>query len=212
MLNKILDIFFPPSCVICGKIGKMWICPKCNIQLKQELNFYKIKKDGSTIYFISFYEGLVRELLLSFKFREQAYISSFLAETISKKIEFAHTIKNYDYIIPVPMYITNKKIRGYNQAELIAHKLGKTMEVNDLTDYLVKIKKNQKQSRLNGQKRIENVKNVYEIKSETLIKEKKILLVDDIYTTGSTVNACIKELKKAKPKQIDILVIAKTIL
>ena len=74
---------------------------------------------------------------------------------------------------------------------------------------LAKIKQNKKQSTLTEKQRTENVKDVYKLENKNEIYNKRILLLDDIYTTGSTVKACVKELKKGKPQTIDVLVIAK---
>ena len=106
-------------------------------------------------------------------------------------------------------YKKNKENRGYNQTEVIADQLEKTLKIKHLKKCLIKIKPNQKQSTLTERQRTENVKNVYKLENKNEIYNKRILLLDDIYTTGSTVKACVKELKKGKPQTIDVLVIAK---
>ena len=130
-------------------------------------------------------------------------------ELLTKNRKFAEKIKTYDYIISVPMYKKNKENRGYNQTEVIADQLEKTLKIKHLKKCLIKIKPNQKQSTLTERQRTENVKNVYKLENKNEIYNKRILLLDDIYTTGSTVKACVKELKKGKPQTIDVLVIAK---
>lgn len=210
MVENLLNILFPPSCVICGKIGRKWICPRCKLEMKNELKYCRIKKKNKKIFFVSFYEGKIRKLLLEFKFTEKPHICNFFAEIISSNEKFSNYIKEYDYIIPVPMFIDNKKLRGYNQSELIAKKLSKKIGVECITDCLEKVKKNQKQSRLTETERAKNVRGVYKIKSAEKIRDKSILLLDDIYTTGSTVGECKRELRVAKPKKIDVLVMAKT--
>ena len=180
--------------------------------MKKELKFNTIKNNKYRIIFIGFYEGILKKLLLEYKFNEKSYISNYFIETIVKEKEIFNILKKYDCIIPVPMYKMNKKNRGYNQSEIIAKKLAKILHIEYINNYLIKIKKNKKQSLLTRIERIENVKNAYRIKDFETIKNKKVILLDDIYTTGSTVNECIKELKKARPKTVDIFVIAKTIL
>ena len=108
--------------------------------------------------------------------------------------------------------MTKKKVkqRGYNQSQLLASKI-----VNKIPDLilekqiLVKYKENKTQSSLNKLQRLENVKNVYKVQNTAKIKEKKVLLFDDIYTTGATVNECAKVLKQAGAKEVGILTIAK---
>lgn len=209
MINKILEILFPNACVICGKINKKWICPKCYLKIKKELKYYIMKKKDTNIIFIGFYENNLRKLLLKFKFNEKAYIANFFVEIIKKKWDYIEYIKKYDYIIPVPMHKNNKRIRGYNQTEVLAKILAKECKVEYLENALFKVKENKRQSTLDRIQRKENVKNVYKLNEKDLIKNKKILLIDDIYTTGSTFEACKNELEKAGPRKIDILVIAK---
>ena len=87
--------------------------------------------------------------------------------------------------------------------------MAKKLEIDCETECLFKNKDTTMQSKLNKEQRKENIKGVYLLKNEEKINNKNILLIDDIYTTGSTVNECIKTLKKAKIKNIDILTIAK---
>lgn len=209
MINRILEILFPNTCVICGKIYKAWICPKCYAKIKKELKYYKTKEKGSSIIFVGFYASTLRKLLLKFKFNEKAYIGNFFTEIIEKNNKFVQYIKEYDYIIPIPMHKSNRKIRGYNQTEIIAKKLAQDCEVEYLENSLVKAKQNKRQSTLDEKHRKENVKNVYKLLEFDQIKDKNILLIDDIYTTGSTFEACKNELKKGQAKKVDILVIAK---
>lgn len=209
MIKKILKIIFPTSCTMCGKIYNKWICPKCYILLKRNLKFTTINEKNYTLYYMCFYEGAMRKLLLSFKFKEKAYIGNLFVELLTKNRKFTEKIKEYDCIISVPMYKKNKARRGYNQTEVIADQLEKTLKIKHLKKCLIKIKQNQRQSTLTEKQRIENVKNVYKLENKNEIYNKKILLLDDIYTTGSTVKACVDELKEGKPQKIDVLVIAK---
>lgn len=186
------------------------MCSKCALIMRKELKFSIIKTTKYRIFFIGFYEGKIKKLLLEYKFNEKTYISNYFVETIVNEKKFFNILRRYDYIIPVPMYKLNKKSRGYNQSEIIAKKLAKILHIEYINNYLVKIKNNKKQSLLTRIERIENVKNAYMIKDFEMIKNKKVILLDDIYTTGNTVNECVKELRKARPKSIDILVIAKT--
>lgn len=209
MIKKILKIIFPTSCTMCGKIYNKWICPKCYILLKRNLKFTTINEKNYILYYMCFYEGAMRKLLLAFKFKEKAYIANLFVEILKKNKEFSKKIEDYDYIISVPMHKKKQANRGYNQTEVIADRIEKVFRIKHLKNCLIKIKQNKKQSALNEKQRIENVKNVYKLENKNEIYNKRILLLDDIYTTGSTVKACIDELKKGKPKIIDVLVIAK---
>ena len=101
------------------------------------------------------------------------------------------------------------KERGYNQSYLIAKEIAKNTDLEILNNCLIKTKNIIEQSKLNKEERKINIQGVYEIKNSALIKNKKILLIDDIYTTGSTVNECSKILNKEKTNKIGVLTIAK---
>lgn len=211
MLEKIFEFIFPNSCGICGKIYKDWICPKCYYKLKPELRYMSYKEDQFKLYYVGEYEGTIRNLLLKFKFNESAYLANMFVEVICKNQNFAQNFKKYDCVIPVPMYEKNKRIRGYNQSALLAKGIGSRLGIKYADNVLVKIKENNRQSELDGIHRAENVKNVYGIQNSELIDNKRVILVDDIYTTGSTVKECIRVLRKNNVKIVDVVVIAKTI-
>ena len=111
--------------------------------------------------------------------------------------------------MPVPISRKRLKTRGYNQCYLIAKEISKILNINLENDVLVKKKNNKVQSTLNKNEREKNVQSVYKLLNKNKVKNKKILLIDDIYTTGSTVNECSKELCVAGAKVVDIFTIAK---
>lgn len=210
MLEKLLNIFFPPICVMCGKVYKNWICPKCYLKIKPELKYKEIKLENTNIYFLGFYEKRIKKLILNFKFRDEAYIGKMFSYLLLKNPNWKNKFKKYDYIISVPMHKQNKKLRGYNQSEIIADEICKKINIKSGSDILLKTRQNKKQSTLSMLQRKENVKNVFKVKDEVIIKNKNILLIDDIYTTGNTIKSCIKELKNAKINKVDVLVLGKT--
>ena len=107
------------------------------------------------------------------------------------------------------MYKPKQSVRGYNQSELIAKELFKELDISYEKNNLIKIKDTKTQSKLNKTQRIENIKEAFIIKDDAKIKDKRVILVDDIYTTGNTVNECSKVLKKAGAKEIIVVTIAK---
>ena len=106
------------------------------------------------------------------------------------------------------MYKKKKLTRGYNQTEIIAKELSKDLKIELNYKDLKKIKDTKTQSTLTKKERKENIKNAFMIKNTDRVENKKIILFDDIYTTGSTLNECSKILKEAKAKEIAILTIA----
>ena len=120
-------------------------------------------------------------------------------------------LKKYDIIIIVPVSKQRKLERGYNQSELIAKEISKIIKVPITRKILYKIKNTVPQSSLNKKQREENARDVYQVSNVTKLYSKKILLIDDIYTTGNTINECAKVLvqKGIKRTDIGVLTIAK---
>lgn len=120
-----------------------------------------------------------------------------------------NVLSGYDILISVPISKRRLKERGYNQSELIGRELSKKLKKEYAKNILYKTKNTIAQSTLNKEQREENAKGVYEIKNLQKVYNKKILLIDDIYTTGSTVNECSRILRQAHPEKIGVLTIAK---
>lgn len=215
MLDKILDIFFPPVCGVCGRIDKNSLCKKCELQLKSQAVFGidNYKEDYNKYFdehlYVFLYSGVVRSIILNYKFNDNAYLYKTFANFLLKNTNFVENIKRYDIIMPVPLSKKRKKIRGYNQSELIAKQISYITKVTMDTKSIKKVKNIVAQSTLNKEERQNNIEGAYIIKNKNNIQNKNILIVDDIYTTGSTVNECSKILKQAGSKNIGVLTIAK---
>jgi len=210
-IEKILNLVYPNVCGICGEINKFSICNKCNIKIKQNIkpNQEKIENNKIEHMYLFKYDGTLRDKMILYKFHENAHLYKMFAEIVAKNELANNFLKQYDIILPVPIHKNRKKLRGYNQSELIVKELAKNTRIQITTNALIKQKNNISQSTLNKLERIENVKNVYALKNSETLKNKKILIFDDIYTTGSTVSECIKILEQAHPKQIGVLTLAK---
>ena len=130
---------------------------------------------------------------------------------MKKNPKFCVQIKKYDIIIPVPISKKRYKERGYNQSSIIARNIAKRFDLKYIEDVLIKNKDNIPQSLLKKEDREDNVKKIYTLNPKRIdsIKNKKILIVDDIFTTGNTVNECAKVLRKINIKQVGVLTIAK---
>ena len=122
--------------------------------------------------------------------------------------KYVELFGSYDIISAVPIHKKRKHDRGYNQSELIAKKLAKNIPNIIYKNILKKTINNQRQSELKKEERLENVKNVYQIQNRQIIENKRIVLFDDIYTTGSTVNECSRVLKENGAKEILVLTLA----
>ena len=118
-------------------------------------------------------------------------------------------LKSYDIIIPVPLNKSRKKERGYNQTELIAKEISKNIKNLKYLNILEKSKNAVPQSTLNKAQRLKNLENAYKLKKEINIQDQKILIFDDVFTTGTTANECAKIIKTIGNNKISIFTIAK---
>lgn len=224
---KILNFIYPPVCGICGKLNSDFLCKKCEKILESEAVFgvdkyKKIERKKENIknnfndkkYFdehlyIFLYQGIIRRIILKYKFQEEAYLYKTFVNFLLKNENFFEKIEKYDTIVPVPISKKRKKKRGYNQSELLAKEIAYNANLVLEKESLYKIKDIVEQSKLNKENRLKNIQGVYELVNKEKLNKKKILLIDDIYTTGSTVNECSKVLREAKPKKIGVLTLAK---
>ena len=220
MLQKIQNIIYPQKCGICGKINEKALCKKCQKILENEA-IWKIEENQNPYIFfnelisIFKYDGIIREKILDYKFNEKSYLYKMFVNFLLKDAKIFEKIKEYDIIVPVPISKKRKKERGYNQSLLIAKEISKQLKKNNNkelkleTKCLYKIKNTIEQSKLNKEEREKYAQNVYELKNQQILRNKNVLLFDDIYTTGNTANSCCKEIKKAEPTNIGVLVLAK---
>ena len=216
-LKNMLFFIFPRKCEMCETISESYICDKCKSKLeKTELYLNRIddySKDNTKYFddaYIFEYNSIIREKIIEYKFKNKPYLGKMFSEFFVKNEKMCGFFEKYDIIIPVPM--TNKKIkeRGYNQTEIIAKIISQNItNITMQKNVLIKYKNNKVQSQLNKEQRQQNVQNVYELINEEIIKNKNILILDDIYTTGATCNECVKTLRNAQPKKIGIITIAK---
>ena len=188
------------------------MCKKCEQSLYRQLvlgidDYSEDKeKEFKEHMYLYQYDGAIRKLLLKYKFQEKSYLYKIF---IKKNQKICLFLKKYDIIIPIPISKKRMKQRGYNQSALIARKISKEFNIKYYEDCLLKDKHTEAQSSLSKEERTKNVENVYSVKNQEKIINKKILLIDDIYTTGNTVNECSKILKQAGAYKIGILTIAK---
>ena len=221
--EKISNLLYPPVCGICGKIAPKGICIKCNVELKKQAEENILQKEEieeknfEELMYIFKYEGQVRKLILDYKFNEKSYMYKTFVNFLLNDKKIFENIKKYDKIIPVPISKKRYKERGYNQSLLIAKEISMQIsyETNNniklelVNNCLIKTKNIIEQSKLNKEDRQHNIQGVYTLKNGSILTNKSILLIDDIYTTGSTVNECSRVLQQAKPNKIGVLVLAK---
>lgn len=210
----LIDLIYPPVCGMCSKLNKNYLCKKCEKNLKKyEINkIENVKEDTSKFYDFQIktyqYKGEVRNKIIDYKFNEKSYMCYTFEKMITKNEKIYSFLKKYDIILYVPMFKKQEHKRGYNQTYLIAKEIGKKLEIPTEKNNLIKIKNTKKQSTLTKEERKTNVKDAFEIRKPERILNKKVILFDDIFTTGNTANECSRIIKEAGAKEIVVLTIA----
>ena len=213
LINCAINFIYPNVCGICDKPCKEDLCKKCEINLnniaKIKIDLYSDKNFRKHLSLFQ-YEGMIKNRLINFKFHEKIYIYKAFVNFMLKNKKVCNFLKNYDIIIPVPIHYNRKVTRGYNQSALLAKEIAKKItKIEYSNNVLLKKINNKPQSTKNKKERNNNVLGVYFVKNESKIWNKKVLLVDDIYTTGSTVNECARMLKIKGVKEVAVFTIAK---
>ena len=212
-INHVLNLIYPNVCGICDRLCNEDLCKRCETKLKKiskiKIDYYLNKNFKKHLYIFK-YEGIIKEKLIHFKFNEKTYIYKSIIKFIIKNKKICGFLKKYDIIVPVPIHKKRKLERGFNQSALFAKKIANNFEnLKYIDDVLIKKVNNKPQSTKNKNGRENNVIGVYSLQNAHKITNKKVLLLDDIYTTGSTVNECSKVLMEANPKVVDVITIAK---
>ncbi|MFA5086736.1 MAG: ComF family protein [Candidatus Paceibacterota bacterium] len=228
--NLMLDAIFPKKCLNCGKEGnffcedcfslidvnpfKYCLCERPQKIISEKQCKYCANKKLDGLYSASdFEQAQVRQLIHNFKYKSQikelCYPLSLLILTHLYFI--AKYFPPNSLLVPVPLFIKKKKRRGFNQAEEIGKVISEKIGIPISLDNLARIKNTQPQVKLNREQRIENIKNAFEIKNKNEFKGKIIFLLDDVYTTGATMEECSRLLKKAGAKEVWGLTVAREI-
>ena len=216
MLDYILNIIYPNVCGFCNNICKESLCIQCEEKINKILlcNIDSYENEDNKFFnehlYLFEYNDEIRKTILDYKFNDKAYLYKTFSKIIIKNKKICGFFKKYDIIIPVPIHKKRLNIRGYNQSELIAKEISKNNSNLTLENkILIKTKNTNPQSTLTKEERIKNAQDVYILRNFERIRNKNIILFDDIYTTGSTVNECSKLLKLNGAKEIGILTLAK---
>lgn len=196
ILNIIKNFFFPNRCPFCNTVieSDETSCKKCTAK------FPKVPFDGFAIGGFKcispfYYEDIFKKAVLDFKFNNKVFYGKSLGIIMADIIKENYCDFHFDIITAVPLHKNRQKERGYNQSEVLAREISKKLNIPYM-DTLLKHKDNLVQHTLKGKERMKNVKNAYKVIDKKLIKDKNILIIDDIITTGCTIGECAKTLFK----------------
>lgn len=177
-----------------------------NVVFKRMYGRIPIQQATSFLYFDK--GGLVQHLMHQLKYNDKKEIGLYLGKLLGQQLMQHSAYFNIDMIIPVPLHEKKLYQRGYNQSELFAKGIAEAMNKSLATDIISRIDYTQSQTGKNKFERWENVKDAFRLNNAELIKGKQVLLVDDVITTGATLEACAQHLMNEEDVKISVATIA----
>lgn len=239
MIERILNIIFPENniCFLCEDYGtdiKNNLCPIC----KEKLSFIgesncsicsrNIKQPTKDISYIMkcrecikhphyftkstsplSYEGDIKRAIYDFKYNGKDHMYKLFGKIMVESI-VESDLEHVDVIVPIPLFKDRENKRGFNQAGLLAKYIAEDLDIKLDTKSLSRIKQTKAQNKLNRNERMKNIAGAFTLKDKFAFEQKIILLIDDIYTTGSTVDECAKLLLENGAKEIFAATLAVT--
>ncbi len=193
--------FLTEICPVCGAPTNEAKCITC------ETNEFIFDKARS----VFSYDDILQNLIHEFKYNEMTSIIKLLGKLSHEYLTKFQPFDHIDYIVPVPLHKVKKRSRGFNQSEYIAREISRSMNWKCLPSLIKRKKFTETQTKLNKHQRRKNVSMAFRINQKYDIKDKNILLVDDVFTTGSTVNSISTVLKAAQVNKVYVFTIARAL-
>ena len=219
VLNELSNLFFPNCCPVCdNKLlpSEEGVCLQCLHKLPRTNNFNEPDNLAETLlagrfpfervatFCVYSKKGVLQPLIRELKYNNKKEIGVLLGKLFGKDLLGSEFIKTIDFIVPVPLHPKKQKQRGYNQAQMIADGLSEATSIPVSNGNLIRSIFNPTQTTRTKTQRWENVKDIFDVCHPQLFANKHVLLVDDIITTGSTLEACAYALLKSSGIKISI--------
>ncbi|MBM7582620.1 ComF family protein [Caldicoprobacter guelmensis] len=193
-----LPVIVPPVCPKCGRpVVEEGICNDCAYVL------YHFEQAVSVLH----YTPEIKQLIHRFKYGGVSYLSRTLGWWMVQAFE-QRCNWNVDVIVPVPLHSRRQRQRGFNQSALLARELGRYIGVTVNEDVLVRKKYTSPQAGLSKFQRMQNLQGAFEVKAPEAVRDKSVLLIDDVFTTGSTVDECSRVLLEAGARKVYVFTLA----
>lgn len=192
-----------PFCLCCGRFfdgaGDPHVCADC---LESRPPFTRHRSGAR-------YDGVAKDLILLYKYRGFEVLSGVLADFLIRSLGREEDLwSGVEAVVPVPLHPAKEKSRGFNQARLLAKRLARQKNIPLVAGRLVKVRPTAAQTSLEAHARETNLKGAFQVKKTGGLEGKIVLLVDDVYTTGSTIRECSRALKKAGIKEVRAVTVA----
>jgi ComF family protein len=223
MLQDFLALIYPRNCVACGNSlfkHEDQVCNYCYTNLPkthfnklhknpvEELFYGRIQLVFATSYYLFHKKSHVQALLHDIKYKGNKQLATLLGNWFGNYLRDEEKLKQVDYLLPVPLHEKKLKQRGYNQSEEFANGLSQKLEIETNASLLIRNAFTNTQTKKSKYERWENVEHVFEVTDIEALKNKHVVLIDDVITTGATIEACCDVLQKIEGIKISVLSIA----
>lgn len=217
ILKSFSELFFPRLCICCDKRlweGELFICPSCKLDIPKTEQFgskslenifaghFPFSEVSAFAYFSK--KGVIQRIIHEIKYKNNPELAIYIGKLCGRDILDKKLFTEIDVIIPVPLHKDRLKKRGYNQSLLIAKGISEIIGVPIDTTSLIRQINNTSQTKKNRSERWENSEDIFSVTNKTLLANKHILLIDDIITTGATIEVCSKQLLKCENSKLSI--------
>ena len=208
-----MDFLFPPSCPLCGggpEGGEAGVCPRCWEEIKGAFRGELSETAwGGALFVLAGFEGKVQEAIHLMKYRHRPSIGRVFGRYLGEALSEYPRFRDLDIVVPVPLHWKRRRGRGYNQSEGIALEVGKVLGV-PVERALRRTRNTPSQTGLDAQEREENVRDAF--RARRAFEGEKMLLVDDVLTTGATASECVRALLEAGTGEVVVAVVARPAL
>ncbi len=224
LLKDFVELLFPKTCYGCSQLlrgNEETLCSSCfnHLPLTQyhfseeenpieKLFWGRIDIQQASAYMFFSKGGIVQQLLHNLKYKGHTEIGHLLGELLGEELKQSPKFNDIDLIVPVPLHPSKQKKRGYNQSEEIAKGISKKLQAPVNTQIMVRTKATETQTKKARFDRWQNVDEKFGLKEASFAENKHILLVDDVITTGATIEACAKILLQAKNAKVSVVTLA----
>ena len=209
VFTAVLDVFFPPRCVFCHELLPLRregeVCPRCQKSLERFRGEEKAEFVERVVAPFR-YKDAVRDSIHRYKFGGREFYAKTYAQYMAEALRDAHA--EFDLLSYVPLHPRRKRSRGYDQAQLLAEELGKLLDAEP-KPLLRKTRNVSPQSGISdAARRRANISGCYELLPGVSVTEKRILLVDDVFTSGATLSECARMLLMAEAEEVSAVTVA----
>ncbi len=227
LVDDFLSLFFPRICYACGNSlykNEQTLCtycmfrlPKTNFHLESDnpvsrMFWGRVKLEAAAAFCYYRKDGKVQNLIHQFKYKGKKEIGPFLGKLYGDHLKNTDLFKDINFIIPVPLHPKKIRIRGYNQSELFGQGLSEAMGIALDKSSLIRNLASATQTKKSRYKRWENVESIFSVKNKDHLIGAHILLVDDVITTGSTLEACAQELLRVEGVRVSVATMAYAVI